>query len=172
VESRSRWPRGLRRRSWPLVCWDNGFESHSDHWCFSSCLCVVLFCVGRGLCNGLITRPKSCRVSNKTGEIRKWWSWPDQGCSKAVPLHAWGKRRYSSYSFSTSALDRCEWSASRTGRVLPRRKNPRYALYRRLGGPQNRSGHRGYRKNLLPLPGIEPRSPGRPIRSQTLYWLN
>jgi hypothetical protein len=40
---------------------------------------------------------------------------------------------YSSYSF-TSALDGGEWSESR------------YPLYRRLGGPQSRSGHRGYRK--------------------------
>jgi hypothetical protein len=27
-------------------------------------------------------------------------------------------------------------------------------------------------KYLSPLPGIEPRSPGRPARSQTLYWLS
>jgi hypothetical protein len=27
-------------------------------------------------------------------------------------------------------------------------------------------------KILLPLPGIEPRSPGRPVCSQTLYWLS
>jgi hypothetical protein len=51
-------------------------------------------------------------------------------------------------------------------------KDPRYPLYRRLGGPQSRSGHRGYRKNPLPLPGTETRSPGRPVRSQTLYWLS
>jgi hypothetical protein len=41
---------------------------------------------------------------------------------KAVPLHAMealGGRRYSSYSFLTSALDGGEWSASRPGRVLP-----------------------------------------------------
>jgi hypothetical protein len=45
---------------------------------------------------------------------------------------------------------------------------PRYPLYRRLGGTQSRSGYRSYRKNPLPPPGIEPRSPGRPARSQTL----
>jgi hypothetical protein len=28
-------------------------------------------------------------------------------------------------------------------------KGPRYPLYRWLGGPQSRSGHRGYSKNLL-----------------------
>jgi len=33
---------------------------------------------------------------------------------------AWGERRYSSYLFLSSALDRGEWSASRPGRALPR----------------------------------------------------
>jgi hypothetical protein len=56
--------------------------------------------------------------------------------------------------------------------LYPRGKDPRYPLYRRLGGPQSRSGHWGYRKNPLPPPGIEPRSPGRPARSQTLYCLS
>jgi hypothetical protein len=41
--------------------------------------------------------------------------------------------------------------------LYPRGKSPRYPLYRRLGGPQTRSGRRGYRKNPLPLWGIEPR---------------
>jgi hypothetical protein len=72
-----------------------------------------------------------------------------QHCKRceAVPLHSMvalgGKRRYSSYSFTTSALDGGEWSASRPGRSLPPVKGPRYPLYRRLGGPQSRSGHRG-----------------------------
>jgi hypothetical protein len=35
-----------------------------------------------------------------------------------------GKRMYSSYSFTTSALDRGEWSASRPGRALPPEKGP------------------------------------------------
>jgi hypothetical protein len=58
------------------------------------------------------------------------------------PSGAWGERSYSSYSFLTSALDGGEWSASRSGRALPRGKDPRYPLYRRLDGPQSRSGHR------------------------------
>jgi hypothetical protein len=57
LQSRSQWPHGLRR---PLGCWGRGFESHSGHGCVS----VVLSCVGRGLCDGLITRPEeSYRVS-------------------------------------------------------------------------------------------------------------
>jgi hypothetical protein len=43
--------------------------------------------------------------------------------SKAVPLHA-TERKYSSYSFLTSALDGGEWSASRPGRALPPGKDP------------------------------------------------
>jgi hypothetical protein len=57
-----------------------------------------------------------------------------------------GERKFSSYSFVTSALDGGEWSASRPGRALlslPPGKDPRYPLYRRLGGPESRSGHRG-----------------------------
>jgi hypothetical protein len=56
---------------------------------------------------------------------------------------AWGERRYISYSFLTTALDGGECSASRPGHALSRGKDPRYPLYRRLGGPQTRSGHRG-----------------------------
>jgi len=39
----------------------------------------------------------------------------------------------------TSALEGGEGSASRSGRALPPGKT-RYPLYRRLGGPQGRSG--------------------------------
>jgi hypothetical protein len=56
------------------------------------------------------------------------------------------ERKYSSFSFFTSALGGGVWSAS-----CPGETTPRYPLYRRLGGPQSRSGHRGYRKNPLPL---------------------
>jgi hypothetical protein len=50
----SQWPRGLRRRS----------EAARGMDVCLLCLYVVLSCVGRGLCNGLITRPEeSYRVS-------------------------------------------------------------------------------------------------------------
>jgi hypothetical protein len=35
-----------------------------------------------------------------------------------------GEKRYSSYSFTTSALDEGEWSVSRPGRALPPGKGP------------------------------------------------
>jgi hypothetical protein len=64
-----------------------------------------------------------------------------------------GERKYSSYSFLTSALNGGEWSASRPGRALAPGKDPRYPLDKRLVGPQSGSGHRGCRKNPLPRPG-------------------
>jgi hypothetical protein len=45
-----------------------------------------------------------------------------------------GGESYSSYSFTTSALDAGEWSKSRPGCALPLGKLPPFPLYRRLGG--------------------------------------
>jgi hypothetical protein len=56
--------------------------------------------------------------------------------------------------------------------LYPREMDPRYPLDRKLGGPQSWSGTEVRWKILLPLLGIEPRSPGRPVHSQTLYWLS
>jgi hypothetical protein len=53
---RFRWQRGLRRRSYLPGHWNPGFESHTRLGC--CVFCVVLSCVGRGLCDGLITHPK------------------------------------------------------------------------------------------------------------------
>ena len=59
-----------------------------------------------------------------------------------------------------------EWSASCPSCSLPLGKT-RYPLYRRLGGPQGRSGQE---QKILPPIGI--RSPDRPARSQSLYQLS
>jgi hypothetical protein len=48
----SQWPCGLRRESWPVGCWDRGFESRSRHEWLSASFCVVLSCVGRDLATG------------------------------------------------------------------------------------------------------------------------
>jgi hypothetical protein len=63
---------------------------------------------------------------------------------------------YSS-SFTTSELDGVSDQCHAPAALYPRGKDPRYPLERRLDGPQSRSGHRGYKKNLLALPGIESR---------------
>ena len=46
----------------------------------------------------------------------------------------------------TAALEGGEWSAARPGRTLPLAKT-RYPFYKRLGGPQGRSGRA---ENLVP----------------------
>jgi hypothetical protein len=84
-------------------------------------------------------------------------------------MEAKGERRYRSYSFTTWALDEGEWSASSPGRALAPGKDARYPFDRRLGGPQSWSNTEAREKIILPLPGIEPLSPGRPVCRQTLY---
>jgi hypothetical protein len=54
----------------------------------------------------------------------------------------------------TSALEGGEGTASRPGRFIPPGKT-RYPLYRRLAGPQGRSG---YVRKISPPPGFDPRS--------------
>jgi hypothetical protein len=56
---------------------------------------------------------------------------------------AWRERKYSSYSFTTSALDGVSGQHHAPAALYPQGKDPRYPLDRRLGGPQSRSGHRG-----------------------------
>ena len=63
--------------------------------------------------------------------------------------------------FLTSALEGDEGSASRPGRTLPPGKTL-YPFYRRLGGPQGRSGL--VQKIPLP-PGFDPRTV-QPISSR------
>jgi len=53
-----------------------------------------------------------------------------------------GERRYSSYSFTTPALDGVSGQRHAPAALYPRQKDPRYPPDRRLGGPQSRSGHR------------------------------
>lgn len=47
----------------------------------------------------------------------------------------------------------------------PWKNTPRYSLYRRLGGAQSRSERYGEDRNLLSMPGMEPRFLDRPGRS-------
>ena len=64
----------------------------------------------------------------------------------------------------TAALEGGEWSAARPGRTLPPGKN-RYPFYRRLGGPQGRSGRA---ENLVPT-GIRSRTV-QPVVSRCTDW--
>jgi hypothetical protein len=66
------------------------------------------------------------------------------------PVMAQGGTEVQLYSSKTSVLEGGEWSAACPGHTLPLGKT-RYQLYRRLGGPQGRSG---WAENLAPT-GIQ-----------------
>ena len=65
----------------------------------------------------------------------------------------WEKRCNSTFSL-TSALGWSAWSTPRPGRFNPG-KETRYLSYRRLGGPQGRSGRV---RKISPLPCTDPRT--------------
>jgi hypothetical protein len=67
-------------------------------------------------CTALHIRSQQTDVTSKENK--------SQICPTTRHEGAWGERRYSSYSFSTSALDADEWSASCTGRALAPGKGP------------------------------------------------
>jgi hypothetical protein len=90
-----------------------------------------------------------------------------KSCPTTCHEGTWGERRYSMYSFSTSALDGGEWSS-----LYSRVKDPGTHCTGGWVGPRAGLDTEARRKILSPLPGIEPRSPGRPSSSQTLYWLS
>jgi hypothetical protein len=94
--------------------------------------------------------------------------------SRPVTRHgrAWEERVYSSYSLTISVLDRGERSASRSGRALAGERASGTHCIGGWVGPSAGLDTEARGKILSPLPGIESRSPGRPARSQTLYWLN
>jgi hypothetical protein len=109
------------------------------------------------------------------GEYTLWSSlfYISKSCPTTRHEVAWVERRYSSYSFSTSALDGGEWSASLPGRPLAPGKGPPVPVGQEAGwAPELVWTQRLEEKSFSPLPGIEHPSPGRPARSQTLYWLS
>jgi hypothetical protein len=93
--------------------------------------------------------------------------------SHNTPMEAQGERMYSSCLFTTSALDGGEWLASRPGRALAPEEGPptpRTHLTEVWVGSRADPDTEAKGKIHIPLPRIEPRSSGRPVRNQTLYW--
>jgi hypothetical protein len=92
--------------------------------------------------------------------------------SKAVPQRTYeGAGGKGSYSFTTSALDGVV-SVTPRPRVTPRKRTSGTHWAGGWVGPRAGLDTEATGKILLPLPGIEPRPPGRPVRSQTLYGLS
>jgi hypothetical protein len=92
--------------------------------------------------------------------------------SHNTPMEVQGERLYSSYLFTTLALNGSERSATRPSRALPPGKRPLVPTGQEAGWATEPVWTQFRGKILLPLPWIEPRSPGRPVRSQTLYCLS
>jgi hypothetical protein len=89
-----------------------------------------------------------------------------------MPWRCLWREEYSFYSFTTSALDGGEWSVSRPSCALPSEKD---ASTHRTGGwvgPRASLDTKARGRIPSPLPGMEPQSTGRPVCSQTLYWLS
>jgi hypothetical protein len=63
--------------------------------------------------------------------------------SRYTPWRRLRERKYSFYSFLTSALDRVSGLRQAPAALYPRGKDPGYPLDRRLGGPQSQFRHRG-----------------------------
>jgi hypothetical protein len=79
------------------------------------------------------------------------------------------------YSFSNLGARWGGWSTPRTGRFTPGRET-RYWFYRRLGGPQGRSGRV---RKTTPPPGFDPRTVPWPVtipselsRPESRLWWN
>jgi hypothetical protein len=84
-----------------------------------------------------------------------------------------GERRYSSYTFTTSALDGGEWSASRSGRVLLPGKGSPVPIVQETGwAPEPVWTQRLEKKSSCLCRGSNLDRQGRPVRRQTLYWLS
>jgi hypothetical protein len=81
------------------------FECHSLDHCFSNCVPLA------------VSEGKELQKLYQT--LNKWKYTHKSAVPTTRHEDTWGKRSYSSYSFSTSALDGGEWWASRPGRALP-----------------------------------------------------
>jgi hypothetical protein len=92
--------------------------------------------------------------------------------SHYTPRRRLGGEKYSPYSFSTSVLDGVSGHRHSPAALYPRRKAPGTHCTGGWVGPRAGLDTEATRKILSLLPGIQPRSPGRPARSQTLYCLS
>jgi hypothetical protein len=87
-----------------------------------------------------------------------WWGIKAKAILLLHAKEALGGRGYRSCSFSTSAIDGGEWSASRPGRALAPGKGPPVPIVQEAGWASEAVWTQARGKILSPLPGIEPRS--------------
>jgi hypothetical protein len=135
----------------------------------------VLMCSTLSVC---LIRPYKLKLSHYTpwkrlgGEVCRLMTWKSVlFIPNTAAMGLWGGGgRYSSYSFSTSAIEGGEWSASRLDHALVPGKGPP-GTHCTAGWVCPRAGldTETREKILSPLPRIEPQLPGRTACIQTLY---
>jgi hypothetical protein len=81
-----------------------------------------------------------------------------------------GERRYSSYSFSTSALDGGEWSASRPGRALAPEKGPPVPIIQEAGWAPEPVWTQRLEKQYFSL--CRRSNPDRPVKPVARHYTN
>jgi hypothetical protein len=84
-------------------------------------------------------------------------------------MEAFGGREGIAPIFLTSALEGGEWSASRPGRALPPGKKPPVPSVQEAGWAPEPVWTQRIEEKVSRL--CRGTNPGRPVRSQTLYWL-
>ena len=125
MESRSQWPRGLRRRSADARLLRSWVRIPPGAWMFVCFECCVLW--GRGLCDELITRPEEsyrlwCVV---VCDLESSWmrrSWPALGCSanrKKIFMETFDRNRHN-FLFCFQGIILCKRKANWVGHILRR----------------------------------------------------
>ena len=154
---RSQWPCGLRRRSSAARLLRLWVRIPPRAWMFVCCECCVLS--GRGLCDGLITRPEESyrmwRVvvcDQETSNTRRlmpatglwkiqpqWVVTPGKQTNMLIYVHAnkpqRGRRRIAPRTFLTSALGEFELSTLRLRPLYACENSPHCPLHRSLVSP-------------------------------------
>jgi hypothetical protein len=74
--------------------------------------------------NTMAVNDKQTKVVDRAAVIEMGVKEKDDSSPSTRHGGAWGERRYSSYSFTTSALGRGKWSASHPGRAFTSGKGP------------------------------------------------
>jgi hypothetical protein len=111
--------------------------------------------------------PKDCHIHSPAVKSKK---------SKAVPLYATETLEGSGCIAPTHSWPRhqirCVVSVTPRPLFTPGERTPGTHWTGSWVGPRAGLDPKATGKILSPLHGIEPRSPGRPVRSQTLHWLS
>jgi hypothetical protein len=110
---------------------DIPFHQYFNHSCNPEGYAVVSRLLHYSLRSRLVSflNYNTCRITYETCKVH----------SRTDHEGPYVKYRYSSILYLPSALDGVGWLTPRFGRFTPG-KESRYPLYRRLGGPQGRSG--------------------------------